>query len=105
MFNDTRYKEDQIVFRGWIQKLEDALLNLEAKLEDKGAILTPTQALPQDPSTTNLPVIVPQNWGNIHAQFINQYAESQKEMVKQWSDAKIQITKTLAEAIYSLRQT
>ena len=40
MINEAEYKEDQTVFRGWIQKLDDALLDLEAKLEDENVIST-----------------------------------------------------------------
>ena len=42
MTNDTKYISDQTAFRGWIRKLEDALLDLEAKLEDENVISTQT---------------------------------------------------------------
>ena len=49
--DDARYKEDQKAFRGWIKNLENALLDLEVKLEDEA--VNPTQPIVETPLPTS----------------------------------------------------
>ena len=49
--NDGRYKDDQKAFRDWIKNLDNAILDLEVKLEDKNVI--PTQSIMEPPLTAS----------------------------------------------------
>ena len=56
MADDPKYINDQKSFRGWIRKLDDAVLDLEAKLEDDNVI--PTQTILQAPAVSDVNTIL-----------------------------------------------
>ena len=74
MTNNAKYISDQSAFRGWIRKLEDALLDLEAKLEDENVIST--QSILQAPAASDI--------NSVLLQMSKQFSDSQKQMSKEF---------------------
>ena len=82
--DDLSYKADQKEFRGWIEKLEDALALLEVRLEEEGVLPAEPdeEARPAAPDLSSLLLKMDKRWS---------------ESDKRWSDQQKQLSKQIAD--------
>merc|ERR1712082_321119 len=97
MASDQKYKDDQTIFRNWIDRSEDALADLIDKLEETGMNIPSDYVQASAPSSDLSAVLLQMSkqQAEMHKEMAKQQAETRKEL----AESQTKMSENMAEAL------